>query len=214
MLDAQQRLHQRAWSSYSYRKGLDKSTRYSHSMRELLSSFSDTILLVRRMRLPEHHRIPSPNETSMIVALLEDCNRYLDLGVGFRRAFEFLQQTELESLPEGRHDIDRDDVFAIVARDQGRGKADSPLEYHQSHADVQFVVSGFDLIGWHPTLQCKRPRGDFDSGRDLGFFEDRPSTWLNIPAGAFAVFYPEDAHAPLGSTVPIHKVVVKVRLEG
>ncbi|MCA9128580.1 MAG: YhcH/YjgK/YiaL family protein [Planctomycetales bacterium] len=131
-----------------------------------------------------------------------------------QHGFEFLQRQGLASLEDGRHDIDGDDLFAIVAREHGRGQAASPLEYHRKFVDIQYVIAGVDLIGWLPTNCCQRKRGEFDEGKDLGFFHDRPATWLNIQPGTFAVFFPEDAHAPLASNVPIHKVVVKARLAG
>jgi beta-galactosidase beta subunit len=31
-----------------------------------------------------------------------------------------------------------------------------------------------------------------------------------VPAGSFAIFFPDDAHAPLATTGEAHKLVVKV----
>ena len=36
---------------------------------------------------------------------------------------------------------------------------------------------------------------------------------LAVSSGAFAIFYPEDAHAPLATSGPIHKAVVKVAVD-
>jgi len=36
---------------------------------------------------------------------------------------------------------------------------------------------------------------------------------LAFPAGSFAIFFPEDVHAPLGTDGFIHKVVIKVAVE-
>jgi biofilm protein TabA len=36
---------------------------------------------------------------------------------------------------------------------------------------------------------------------------------VTIPQGSFGIFYPEDAHAPMGSDGPLHKVVVKVAVD-
>lgn len=48
----------------------------------------------------------------------------------------------------------------------------------------------------------------------MELFFDRPATWLAVSRGVFAVFYPEDAHAPLASLGPIHKAVVKIAVDG
>jgi len=151
-----------------------------------------------------HERLP------LILADLRDHAHYHALHARFPAGFEFLLRSDLSELASGRHEIDGVDLFAIVDRGIGRGKADSPLEYHQRYLDIQYVVSGIDLIGWMPSAECRHLKSPFDADRDLGFFADRPGTWCRVPAGTFAIFYPHDAHAPLGSTGPIHKVVLKV----
>jgi beta-galactosidase beta subunit len=35
-----------------------------------------------------------------------------------------------------------------------------------------------------------------------------------LQPGSFAIFFPEDAHAPLSSTGRVHKIVVKVAVSG
>ena len=148
----------------------------------------------------------------MILASLGDAAKYIPLLPGLDLGFEFLGRSDLAELPDGRHAIDGERVFAIVARGMGRGKADSPLEFHRRYLDIQFVVRGVDLIGWLPVTECRHPKQEYDAEQDLGFFLDRPGTWCRLPADNFAIFLPEDAHAPLAGTGPIHKVVVKVAI--
>ena len=149
----------------------------------------------------------------MIIAKLDDCDRYAQLQAGLATGFGFLRSVDVASLADGRHEVDGENAFAIVARGFGRGQADSPLEYHRRYLDIQYVISGLDLIGWQPTADCRHEQAEFDAERDIGFFVDRPGTWCRVPAGCFAIFYPEDAHAPLGGTGPVHKVVVKIAVD-
>lgn len=150
----------------------------------------------------------------MILGHQDQCDEIVEsLPERFHRGMQFLQSNELLKLDAGKHVIDGDDLFAIVADDLGRGKEDSPLECHRAHADIQYVVSGVDVIGWRPLVLCRHPREEFDAERDLGFFTDRPTTWLTVPEQHFAIFFPDDAHAPLANTGPVRKVVVKVRLD-
>lgn len=146
----------------------------------------------------------------MILARLEDSAKYATLQAGLAAGFEFLRRPDLAELEDGRHALDGDRLFAIVARGLGRGQSESPLEFHRKYLDIQYVVSGVDLIGWLPTAECRRVRTEYDSATDLGFYLDRPATWCRVPADNFAVFFPEDAHAPLAGSGPVHKVVVKV----
>lgn len=149
----------------------------------------------------------------MIVDYLRNADRYGPMQPGFARGFAFLRRTDLTQLPDGQHDIDGDHLFAIVSRTQGRGREQSLLEVHRRYIDIQFVISGSDCIGWMPTADCRRESEPYDADKDLGFFFDRPATWLEIPTGVFAIFYPEDAHAPLATQGSIHKVVIKVAVD-
>ena len=146
----------------------------------------------------------------MILASLSDAATYSPLHTGLGLGFEFLARDDLARLPDGRHAIDGERVFAIVARTLGRGRADSPLEFHRSYLDIQYVVRGTDIIGWMPTSECRLIKQAYSPESDLGFFLDRPGTWCRLATGNFSIFFPEDAHAPLAGTGPIHKVVVKV----
>ena len=146
----------------------------------------------------------------MIVDRLSNAPLYERLNPLFAAGFEFLSRPGTSSLTDGRHPIDGDRVFAIVSRNQGRGRVDSMLEAHRRYIDIQFVVAGQDCIGWMPRADCQRVSQAYDPETDLEFFYDRPDTWLAAPAQVFAIFFPDDAHAPLGTEGAVHKVVVKV----
>jgi len=146
----------------------------------------------------------------MILDVLENAHRYLALIRGFAKAFEFLLRPDLQDLPVGRYEIDGDRIYAMVAKEQGRRKEEAQLETHRKYIDIQLVLAGTDTMGWKPLSLCRHPTGDYDQNADIQFFADRPDAWVSVESGAFAVFFPEDAHMPLISPGQIHKVVVKV----
>jgi YhcH/YjgK/YiaL family protein len=129
---------------------------------------------------------------------------------GLAEAFGFLQQADLETLPEGRHEIAGDRVYATVMRSSGRSRGIARLELHRRYADVQLVLSGADTMGWKSRGLCSQPDGVYDEGADIEFYCDRPETWVTVRPREFALFFPADAHAPLVSEGEIYKVVVKV----
>jgi len=149
----------------------------------------------------------------MLIDYLQNADRYSPLHPGFARAFDFLRRANLAALPDGRHEIDGDRLFAIVSRGQGRGREHSLLEAHRRYIDIQFVIGGEDCIGWLPISDCQRVSSPYDAQKDLELFFDRPATWVTVSPGVFAVFYPDDAHAPLATREPIHKAVVKIRVD-
>jgi biofilm protein TabA len=146
----------------------------------------------------------------MIVDLLTNRRRYAPLHPGFGPAFHWLLSAPLERLPTGRQEIDRQRLYALVGRDPGRGRDAAKLESHRRYIDIQVTLAGSEEIGWRSLADCDAPTIDFQPDGDVAFYGDRAQTWLAMPPGAFAIFFPEDAHAPLAGTGELHKVVVKV----
>ena len=146
----------------------------------------------------------------MILDVLTNADRYREMHRGFAEAFKFLQRPDLKDLPVGEYEIDGASVCAIVAKDDGKKKEDAQLETHEKFIDIQLILAGTDDMGWKSKSLCKQPATEYDRTSDIQFFGDKPDTWLAVQAGAFAVFFPEDAHMPLISSGLIHKVVVKI----
>ena len=148
----------------------------------------------------------------MILDTLAYADRYLALHPRFAEAFAFLRTADLTALAPGRHAIDGDALFALVEDGPGRTRAEAKLECHRRYIDIQLVLEGVDEMGWKPTADCVDPATEYDAARDIRFFNDAPSSWIATPPGAFCLFFPEDAHAPLVGTRAgtIRKVVVKI----
>jgi biofilm protein TabA len=148
----------------------------------------------------------------MILGTLAEAARYNSVHPAFARAFEFLRTADLASLGPGRHEVDGEPFFLLIDQLDGRGHAGARVECHRAHIDIQMTIEGTEQIGWMPLSACSVPDGTFDESTDLGFFVDRPVTWLELPPRVFAVFFPEDAHAPLGGSGALKKVIVKIRV--
>jgi biofilm protein TabA len=148
----------------------------------------------------------------MILDRLANAQRYLSLHAGFPAALAFLGGP-LEHLPTGRQPIDGERLFVVMNREQGRGRAGAKLESHRKYIDIQLTLSGAEEIGWKPTGDCLPPEAPFSAERDIAFYPDRPESWFAVPPGSLAVFFPDDAHAPLGGTGPLVKAVVKVAVD-
>ncbi len=149
----------------------------------------------------------------MILDSLAQANRYLDLHPRFRQAFEFLQSRKVGELTPGNHDLDGKKLYVAISNGMMRGREQSPLESHQKYIDIQYVLEGTDEIGWRPRGACQVVKTPYSAEKEVGFFSDAPWCWLTVPPGHFAIFFPEDAHAPLAGTGPLVKAVVKVLIE-
>ena len=149
----------------------------------------------------------------MILGTLEHSGRYARLHPGFARAFEVLAANNLQTLEPGRHPVDGERIYISIDHKNGRGRDGARLEAHQRYLDVQLTIEGEEEIGWMPLAECREPLGSFDAPKDVQFFADRPGTWVAVPPGSFAIFFPEDAHAPLAGRGLLKKAIVKVAIE-
>lgn len=146
----------------------------------------------------------------MILDKLSRGRRYRSLHPAFARAFEFLTTTDLQSLEPGRHEIDGERLYVSVDHGNGKGHEGARLEVHRKYLDIQVTIDGSEEIGWMSLGDCRNLSGPFLAEKDIGFYDDRPLTWIAVPSGHFALFFPDDAHAPLAGRGPIKKAIVKV----
>ena len=146
----------------------------------------------------------------MILDTLEQCEPYRHLHPGFAAAFEFATSRDLGSMAAGRHLIAGDRLFVTIDHTEGRGRTGARLESHRRYIDIQLTLDGDEEIGWRPLSQCRAPAAPHDDQRDIRFYDDRPDSWVAVPGGRFAIFFPDDAHAPLGGTGPLKKAIFKI----
>ena len=148
----------------------------------------------------------------MIFSTISQSDRYAALHPLFPRAFEYTRNTDLLTLAPGRYPIVGEQLFVIVENVSGRTRAEAKLECHRRYIDIQLVLEGTDEMGWKALADCVDPVSDYSEEKDIRFFHDAPASWIATPPGAFCIFFPEDAHAPLVFTGHIRKVIFKIAL--
>ncbi len=149
----------------------------------------------------------------MIFSTLSQSDRYATLHPLLPRAFDYIRNTDLLALVPGRYPILGKQLFVIAENVAGRTREAAKLECHRRYIDIQLVLEGVDEMGWKPLADCTQPVNDYSAEKDIQFFHDAPASWIATPPGAFCIFFPEDAHAPLVSTGSIRKVIFKVAVE-
>ena len=148
----------------------------------------------------------------MILDSIDNGERYFALHPLFKRVFDYLRTTDISLLEEGRHDILGDSLYVNVANAELRTAESAPLEVHNRYIDVQVIIEGEELFGWGERKRCTEAREEFDTERDIQFFDDAPQTIYKVCAGEFTMLYPEDAHAPLIGEGKVRKLIFKVLL--
>ncbi len=133
---------------------------------------------------------------------------------GLEVGFEFLERSDLAELPLGKHEIRGDAVYALAMRSSSRAPETGQFESHREYLDIQYLVSGEEIIGVAP-VEGLLPVADYDAAKDILFYAV-PERYraLEVHPGHFAVFLPGEPHMPLchsGGPHELHKVVVKVK---
>lgn len=155
-------------------------------------------------------------ENSMIVTTLKDSDRYLGLSTNLDKAFAWLKSGVYASLPEGRHEIDGDKVFALVQKYETKLYEACRFEAHRTYIDIQMAIEGSEdvevttpdgfeiLVPYKPDIEY------------LKLTKERKVHRVLLQPGLALVFFPEDVHkpciSPAGTPVPMRKVVVKVAI--
>ena len=149
----------------------------------------------------------------MIIGSLQNAGKYFPLPPLFSRAFQFLEDHDLMTLPDGTIEIE-EGLKAIVSQKNGKSKAESlqKFECHDANIDIQVCVKGNETIGWKPREKCLSPKGEYDSAKDVTFFSDEPDTYFELTDHKFVILFPEDVHAPMIGEDEIRKIVFKVKI--
>lgn len=149
----------------------------------------------------------------MIIDHISNAAKYFAMHPLFESAFSYILTTDFNQLPDGKTQVE-DGLLAILSNANGKTKEDSlkKFECHNKNIDIQLCLSGNETIGWKPRHYCKNPNGDYNEEKDVQFYNDNPDMFFQLQDGQFAIFFPEDVHAPMIGDVMIKKLVMKVKL--
>lgn len=146
----------------------------------------------------------------MICDRIANAQRYAALHPDFADAFRLLQTLDFAALPDGQVPLDNPNIRLFIGSEPMRTRAQAQPEKHNRHIDIQVPISGAEEYGWINAGSLKNGLG-YNDKRDIEFFDCEPTTWLTVDVGEFALFFPNDAHAPLVGTEPtIRKAVFKI----
>lgn len=150
----------------------------------------------------------------MVVTDIKHLGHQVSMTTALRKGVDFLLRPDIHLLADGRVDIDGDLVFALVQRYETL-ETDAPrFEYHRKYIDIQYIVSGEEVIGWAPAERMAITE-EYDGNKDIcfGTVSKDEITPVYLKEGQLAVLYPEDGHAPklaAGKPSRVFKIVVKV----
>jgi biofilm protein TabA len=144
----------------------------------------------------------------MVLDSLDNAARYFSLHPEFARVFEFLRTADTQS--PGEYELDGRSCYVIVTRVNAKAQSESFLETHRMYIDIHYLMEGAERIGWRARERCSRVDKEYNAEKDFTTYRDAPQLLLDMSPSYFAVFFPDDAHAPGICEAPIFKAVVKI----
>jgi biofilm protein TabA len=150
----------------------------------------------------------------MIIDTIANASKYFSVHPLFAKAFEYIQKTDLQATEPGKSEIDGDKLKAIISNKRGMTAAESiaKFECHNKYIDIQLCIAGNETMGWKPREKCKTENGGYNAEKDVQLYNDAPDMYFQLEDGQFAIFFPEDVHAPMIGTDEIKKLVIKVKV--
>ena len=146
----------------------------------------------------------------MIICPWKELPRYAAVIPGLEeamKAVEALESYEPATIPlSGSNKI-------LVQKVTTKAWETSQLEAHREFLDIQYIISGKEMVGWAP-LDTLTPADEFNTQKDKGMYTGK-NTPVAIEEGYCYVVYPEDAHAPsvhMGEGGEVVKLVIKLKV--
>lgn len=149
----------------------------------------------------------------MILTDLSNSARLAVLGPLFAQGLQWLSSTDLAALADGKIEIAGDRLFALVQSYTTKPVEDAVWEAHRRYADIQYLRSGKEVIGWQDISRMEESIA-YDSARDAAFFKGEGVSMV-IHSKQLAIYFPEDVHQPgvaIGAPAAVSKIVIKVRI--
>lgn len=133
-----------------------------------------------------------------------------------QKGLEYLRKTDFGAVSPGKYEIDGDRMYALVQEYHPQPKGDRKAERHKKYIDIQYIAQGEECIGFALyTPECEVLE-DKLAEKDAVFYKTvKDEIALNMPAGTYAVFFPNDIHRPccLGpADALVKKVVLKIKV--
>lgn len=146
----------------------------------------------------------------MVVDKLENIEKYASLNPLFAQAIDFLKSHDLMALEVGKTELKGKDLLVNVAQTKPKTKEDAKLETHKDFIDIQIPLSGTEIMGYTAADDCV-PATPYNAEKDIAFFEGLAESYIEVKPGMFAIFFPQDGHAPGITPDGVKKVIVKVK---
>lgn len=147
----------------------------------------------------------------MVYDSIKNIGNYRGHSLWLDKAIDFMENTDLNSLPIGRTEIAGDKVFFYVMEAEAKEEDKVNFEIHKKYMDIQIDIEGTENIAVGLEIE-----GGIDTYReeiDFGIVDCSEYVMCKMGKGRFIICMPEEAHKPGIATEKnryLKKCVIKV----
>lgn len=146
----------------------------------------------------------------MVIDTLDNFGKYVSLNPLFADVEKFLKENDLNTLEPGKHEIKGKDLFVNITNAKGRTPDEAVLETHVKMIDIQIPLDGMETYGYTPL--CRLPETSYNAEKDITKYEGMAESFIDCMPGMFAIFFPQDGHAPcISMASEIKKAIFKIK---
>jgi len=145
----------------------------------------------------------------MLVSSMKNYKNILNFFPQLDIVFDYINNNVNVKTADGKYNITKG-IYAVIQTCQPKPKKEQVLEKHKKYIDLQLVLSGKEKIGWKFFDKKFKVLKRYNTKNDISFYSNKPDTFINLKKGDFAIFFPEDTHAPLCCDKAVKKCIVKI----
>lgn len=147
----------------------------------------------------------------MIIDALTNSESAECLHPAFKMVFDYVKMHDLSKAEPGRVELAGTDVYINIADVEGKEKTEAVIETHDEYIDIQFPLTSEETFAWVPRSGLKNRREAYNEKDDIAFYTDEAKLYFSLRPGEFAVFFPQDGHAPCIGKGKMRKAIAKVK---
>lgn len=151
----------------------------------------------------------SPDVSIDKSALYKHYSKHAEL---WDQVFDFIRNTNLETIETGKYPLAGDSLFANVDEYITQDVEERKYEAHRKYIDLQYIIKGEELIGVAGLDEVSLIE-PYDREKDIAFYEKNGGNYRQADNSVFFIFFPNDAHQPcvkLNQSRTVKKVVFKI----
>ncbi len=145
----------------------------------------------------------------MIIDKIGNLEKYAALNPLFAEAAAYLKATDLQTLELGKYVLNGDVLKVNCQQTKPKTREEAKIESHNDFIDIQIPLDGVEEMGFTPRSNLAEQ--SYNVEKDVTFYPGLAEKYLMVQPGEFAIFFPDDAHAPGVTPTGVKKVVFKVK---